>query len=128
LPGEDSNERDEAAADGDSAAPMASANEALQTREAECLIGFARIYCGTLKVGQTLHALGPKYSPFHRGLGAHNSMVTISSLYIVMGKDLEAVGMRVNSDASCLVRQLQLAILTIVQRRSCEFSHKRRII
>lgn len=86
---------DSATASEDTVAPIAT--EELKTidheaREMESLVGFARIYSGRLSVGDTVHVLGPKYSPNHRGFGAHHSMVTITHLYIVMGKDLEYLG------------------------------------
>lgn len=52
----------------------------------EVLIGVARLYSGTIHVGQTLHVYGPKYSP-DRGEEHHNT-VTITALYLIMGREL----------------------------------------
>jgi ribosome assembly protein 1 len=61
----------------------------------EALIGFARLYSGTLTVGQTLFCLLPKYSPTfpptHPRNAAHITPVTISALYEMMGRDLVSV-------------------------------------
>lgn len=77
----------------DSRATTPTPSPQVEARELESLIGFARVYSGKLRVGDTVHVLGPKYSPGHRGLGPQHTTVTIDHLYIVMGKDLEAVGM-----------------------------------
>eukprot|EP00123_Amoebidium_parasiticum_P003237 comp14528_c0_seq1/m.10737 comp14528_c0_seq1/g.10737 ORF comp14528_c0_seq1/g.10737 comp14528_c0_seq1/m.10737 type:complete len:1107 (-) comp14528_c0_seq1:147-3467(-) len=61
-----------------------------EEKEALSLVGFARVYSGCLKVGQTVHVLGPKYSPTDRN-SSHHQVITISHLYIVMGKDLEPI-------------------------------------
>ncbi|KAG0200497.1 Cytoplasmic GTPase/eEF2-like protein (ribosomal biogenesis) [Mortierella sp. GBA30] len=52
----------------------------------EALIGFARIYSGTVRVGQKLKVLGPKYDPAQPQL--HCSEVTVESLFMIMGRDL----------------------------------------
>ncbi|KAF9201464.1 Cytoplasmic GTPase/eEF2-like protein (ribosomal biogenesis) [Haplosporangium sp. Z 27] len=52
----------------------------------EALIGFARIYSGTIRVGQKLKVLGPKFDPEHPNL--HCSEVTVDSLFMIMGRDL----------------------------------------
>eukprot|EP00124_Ichthyophonus_hoferi_P002648 Ihof_evm8s189 gene=Ihof_evmTU8s189 len=62
----------------------------LEQKEALSLIGFARIYSGVIRVGQQVHVLGPKYTPYDR-TSLHHTSVTITQLYIVMGKDLEPV-------------------------------------
>ena len=54
--------------------------------EKEVLIGVARIYSGTLHVGQVLHIYGPKYSP--EIPSEHHDTVTITSLYLIMGREL----------------------------------------
>lgn len=56
-------------------------------REKEHLIGFARIYSGTIKKGQELYVLGPKYNPAYPD--QHVQKITVESLYYMMGKDLE---------------------------------------
>ncbi|KAF9288172.1 Cytoplasmic GTPase/eEF2-like protein (ribosomal biogenesis) [Mortierella alpina] len=52
----------------------------------EVLIGFSRIYSGTVRVGQKLRVLGPKYDPAQPTL--HCSEVTVDSLFMIMGRDL----------------------------------------
>jgi len=52
----------------------------------EELIGFARVYSGTLKIGQELTVLEPKYDPTNPK--QHIQKVTISELYLLMGKEL----------------------------------------
>jgi ribosome assembly protein 1 len=52
----------------------------------EVLIGIARLYSGTIKVGQGLHIYGPKYSPDHPS--EHHDTVTITALYLIMGREL----------------------------------------
>lgn len=55
--------------------------------EQERLIGFARLYSGTITLGQTLYVLGPKYTPSQPDL--HISPVTVTDLYYLMGRDLQ---------------------------------------
>lgn len=52
----------------------------------EKLIGFARVFSGTLKVGQVLLLLQPKYDPEFPD--RHCDTVTISDLYLLMGRDM----------------------------------------
>lgn len=52
----------------------------------EVLIGFARVYSGTIKVGQEISILGPKYDP--QNPEEHIQTTTITSLYLFMGKEL----------------------------------------
>ncbi|KAL6948556.1 hypothetical protein ACO0QE_001024 [Hanseniaspora vineae] len=52
----------------------------------EVLIGFARIYSGTLKVGQEIQVLEPKYNPLRPKEFIHTT--TITELYLFMGKEL----------------------------------------
>ncbi|KAF9365641.1 Cytoplasmic GTPase/eEF2-like protein (ribosomal biogenesis) [Mortierella sp. NVP85] len=52
----------------------------------EVLIGFARIYSGTIRVGQKIRVLGPKYDPTQPTL--HCSEVTVDSLFMIMGREL----------------------------------------
>ncbi|KAF9135131.1 Cytoplasmic GTPase/eEF2-like protein (ribosomal biogenesis) [Mortierella sp. GBA39] len=52
----------------------------------EVLIGFSRIYSGTVRVGQKLKVLGPKYDPTNPT--QHCSEVTVDSLFMIMGRDL----------------------------------------
>lgn len=52
----------------------------------EVLIGFARLYSGTLKVGQKISVLGPKYNPANPSEHIEDAIVT--ELYLFMGKEL----------------------------------------
>ncbi|CAH7666943.1 hypothetical protein PPACK8108_LOCUS1310 [Phakopsora pachyrhizi] len=62
-------------------------------QESESLIGFARIYCGTVKVGQSLYCVLPKYNtrdpPEVRM--AHVQLIKIKNLYMIMGRSLTEV-------------------------------------
>ncbi|KAL1922585.1 uncharacterized protein VTP21DRAFT_10124 [Calcarisporiella thermophila] len=55
----------------------------------EHLIGFARIYSGTISVGQKIYVLGPKYNP--EKPDQHCSEVVVESLYLLMGRELESL-------------------------------------
>ncbi|ODV59753.1 GTPase RIA1 [Ascoidea rubescens DSM 1968] len=55
----------------------------------EHLIGFARVFSGKLKVGDSLLALGPKYDPSVPA--EHVAKITISSLYLIMGREFASV-------------------------------------
>ncbi|KAK9465768.1 P-loop containing nucleoside triphosphate hydrolase protein [Lipomyces arxii] len=52
----------------------------------EALIGFARLYSGTLSVGDELYVLGPKFNALYPD--KHISKCTITDLYLLMGRDL----------------------------------------
>ncbi|PLW18750.1 hypothetical protein PCANC_10914 [Puccinia coronata f. sp. avenae] len=58
--------------------------------EGEALIGFARIYSGTVKVNQKLTCVLPKYNSKSSSQvsSAHLKSVTIENLYIIMGRSL----------------------------------------
>jgi ribosome assembly protein 1 len=55
----------------------------------EVLIAFARIFSGSLKEGDTIHVLGPKFNPSEPQL--YHTETSISSLYLMKGRDLEKV-------------------------------------
>lgn len=57
--------------------------------DAERLIGFARVYSGTIRAGQELYVLGPKYSPLTPD--QHIQKVRVANLYYMMGRDLEVL-------------------------------------
>ncbi|KAI0393090.1 P-loop containing nucleoside triphosphate hydrolase protein [Xylariaceae sp. FL0594] len=59
--------------------------------EAEHLIGFARIYSGTLSVGDSLYVLAPKFSPANPHAAPESQKVTVTSLYMLMGRNLESL-------------------------------------
>jgi ribosome assembly protein 1 len=57
----------------------------------EHLIGFARLYSGTLSVGDSVYVLPPKFSPAHPHATPEPQRVTITGLYLLMGRGLEAL-------------------------------------
>jgi ribosome assembly protein 1 len=59
--------------------------------EVEHLIGFARIYSGTLSVGDSLYVLAPKFSPANPHAAPEPQKVVITSLYMLMGRNLESL-------------------------------------
>jgi ribosome assembly protein 1 len=65
----------------------AAAEEPVKELKGESLIGFARLYSGSIKVGQKLYVMGPKYDP--KNPKKHVSEITVQSLYLIMGRDLE---------------------------------------
>ncbi|UPX15103.1 Cytoplasmic GTPase/eEF2-like protein (ribosomal biogenesis), variant 2 [Ascochyta rabiei] len=70
----------------------ANAEEAAPTDEkAEHLIGFARIYSGTLSVGDEVYVLGPKFSPANPHAEPAPKKVTVTALYLMMGRGLESL-------------------------------------
>jgi ribosome assembly protein 1 len=57
----------------------------------EHLIGFARMYSGTLSVGDELYVLTPKFSPAHPHAAPEPKKVTVTALYMLMGRNLESL-------------------------------------
>lgn len=57
----------------------------------EHLIGFARLYSGTLTVGDEIYVLPPKFSPARPYAKPVPQKVTITGLYLMMGRGLEAL-------------------------------------
>ena len=57
----------------------------------EHLIGFARIYSGTLSVGDKLYVIPPKWSPADPQAEPQPQEVTVSALYMLMGRNLESL-------------------------------------
>ncbi|KAJ4232018.1 Cytoplasmic GTPase/eEF2-like protein (ribosomal biogenesis) [Fusarium solani] len=57
----------------------------------EHLIGFARIYSGTLSVGDKLYVIPPKWSPAEPHAAPEPQEVTVTALYMLMGRNLEAL-------------------------------------
>lgn len=55
----------------------------------EHLIGFARIYSGTLSVGDSIYVLPPKFSPANPHNQPEPQKVTVTALYLLMGRGLE---------------------------------------
>ncbi|KAF2794812.1 P-loop containing nucleoside triphosphate hydrolase protein [Melanomma pulvis-pyrius CBS 109.77] len=57
--------------------------------EVEHLIGFARIYSGTLSVGDEVYVLGPKFTPARPRTSPEPQKVKVTALYLMMGRSLE---------------------------------------
>lgn len=57
----------------------------------EHLIGFARIYSGTLSVGDEIFVLPPKFSPAKAYAIPVPKKVTVTALYMLMGRNLESL-------------------------------------
>ncbi|EFR04669.1 elongation factor 2 [Nannizzia gypsea CBS 118893] len=57
--------------------------------EPEHLIGFARLYSGTLSVGDSIYVLPPKFSPMNPRASPEPTKVTVKGLYLLMGRALE---------------------------------------
>lgn len=57
----------------------------------EHLVGFARIYSGTLSVGDEVYVLPPKFSPAHPHAAPEPKKVKVTALYMLMGRNLEAL-------------------------------------
>ena len=55
----------------------------------EHLIGFARLYSGTLSVGDEIYVLAPKFSPAHPHHQPEPKKVKVTALYLLMGRSLE---------------------------------------
>jgi len=57
--------------------------------EPERLIGFARLFSGTLEVGDEVYVLHPKFSPANPHASPEPQKVTVTALYLLMGRGLE---------------------------------------
>lgn len=57
----------------------------------ERLIGFARMYSGTLSVGDALYVLAPKFSPANPHAAPEPKKVIVTALYMLMGRNLESL-------------------------------------
>lgn len=57
--------------------------------EREHLIGFARLFSGTLAVGDEVYVLPPKFNPASPHAAPEPQKVTITALYLLMGRSLE---------------------------------------
>ena len=60
-----------------------------QKEDPEHLIGFARLYSGTLSVGDSVYVLPPKFSPANPHANPQPRKATITALYLLMGRGLE---------------------------------------
>lgn len=57
----------------------------------EHLIGFARMYSGHVSVGDELYVLPPKFTPAHPHASPEPKKVTVTALYMLMGRQLESL-------------------------------------
>ncbi len=57
----------------------------------EHLVGFARIYSGTLSVGDEIFVLPPKFSPARPHHPPVPKKITVTALYMIMGRNLESL-------------------------------------
>ncbi|PSR78442.1 P-loop containing nucleoside triphosphate hydrolase protein [Coniella lustricola] len=62
-----------------------------QEVDPEHLIGFARIYSGVLSVGDEIYVLPPKFSPANPHHQPVPKKVTVTALYMLMGRSLESL-------------------------------------
>ncbi|RVX66915.1 hypothetical protein B0A52_09039 [Exophiala mesophila] len=60
-----------------------------QPEDPEHLIGFARLYSGTLSVGDEVYVLPPKFNPAHPHASPEPKKVKVTALYLLMGRGLE---------------------------------------
>lgn len=57
--------------------------------QTEHLIGYARLYSGILSVGDSVYVLPPKFSPEYPHKSPEPKKVTVTALYLLMGRGLE---------------------------------------
>lgn len=62
-----------------------------QQVDPEHLVGFARIYSGTLSVGDEIYVLPPKFSPANPHQQPAPQKVPVTALYMLMGRNLESL-------------------------------------
>lgn len=62
-----------------------------QPEDPEHLIGFARLYSGTLSVGDEVFVLPPKFNPVHPHASPEPKKVAVKALYLLMGRSLETL-------------------------------------
>ena len=60
-------------------------------QEPEHLIGFARLFSGTLEVGDEVYVLPPKFSPGNPHAAPVPQKATVTALYLLMGRELESL-------------------------------------
>ncbi|KAJ5713078.1 uncharacterized protein N7483_010259 [Penicillium malachiteum] len=63
--------------------------EQAEKEDPDHLIGFARLYSGTLSVGDSIYVLPPKFSPSNPHASPEPRKVTVTDLYLLMGRSLE---------------------------------------
>lgn len=62
-----------------------------QPADPEHLIGFARIFSGTLSIGDAIYVLPPKYSPANPHASPEPQKIMVTGLYLLMGRSLESL-------------------------------------
>ena len=96
--------------------------------EEEALLGFARLYSGTLRAGQCLHALLPKYNtrlpPTHPRNAKFILSTKVEFLYMMMGRELIMVD-EVPAGNVCAIAGLEGKILR--NGTLCGFGQSREI-
>jgi len=94
-------EKQRAALEGETAKELEGVTEALseanlgnteQEEDPEHLIGFARLYSGILSVGDSIYVLPPKFTPANPHAAPEPQKVTVTGLYLLMGRGLENLG------------------------------------
>ncbi|RAK75728.1 GTPase RIA1 [Aspergillus fijiensis CBS 313.89] len=60
-----------------------------EKEDPEHLIGFARLYSGTLSVGDSVYVIAPKFNPENPHASPEPQKVTVTDLYLLMGRSLE---------------------------------------
>ena len=60
-----------------------------EAEDPEHLVGFARLYSGTITVGDSVYILPPKFSPANPHASPEPQKVTVTALYLLMGRGLE---------------------------------------
>lgn len=78
-----------------SEAPAADDADETKEKDVEVILGFARLYSGTLNVGSTVYAVLPKYNaaldPTAPSNARHIVKAEVEALYVMMGRELVAV-------------------------------------
>ena len=59
--------------------------------EPEHLVAFSRLYSGTLSVGDAVYIIPPKFSPANPNISPKLQKITITGLYLLMGRSLESL-------------------------------------
>ena len=72
--------------------PAPDETELDRKEDPEHLIGFARLYSGVLSVGDSVYVLPPKFSPASPHSKPEPKKVTVTGLYLMMGRGLESLG------------------------------------
>jgi ribosome assembly protein 1 len=71
--------------------PKETPEEEPEKDDPEHLIGFARLYSGTLHVGDEIYVLPPKFTPANPRAAPVPQKVKIEGLYLLMGRSLESL-------------------------------------